>query len=158
MNTLPQARQIIRIPKRSIRWRQIGGCVVFRYPESMIAQIGAEKRFGVSFRGITSYGQTPRQAIAHWHQARQGRDGSEQKRFSRDLAVNEYGFDEACIGEFCRANDLLIEGSYTRQELRASVIQRRAMNNDLYRAGLTKIGIYLGGTRQSHRQKIAGPG
>jgi len=136
----------VRIPRRSKPWRQIGQCVIFQYPESMIGQIGAHKRFGVSFQKIISYGATPQDAIQNWHQEKARRQANEQKIFTRQVAMTEYSFEEACIGRFCADNGLIPDSSYSRQELRAQIIRKRAMNVEVYRNQLARIGIHLGST------------
>ena len=54
------------------------------------------------------------------------------------------GFCETGMKSFCEDNDLDLEGSYTRAELRNIILQKRKLNCDKYAPEIRKLGIILG--------------
>ena len=53
------------------------------------------------------------------------------------------GFCQSGVRAFCEHNDLDMDGSYTRQELRNVVLQRRESNYRRYGNDLKKLGIII---------------
>lgn len=56
----------------------------------------------------------------------------------------ELGFCETGMRSFAEDNGIDYNGTYTRQELRNIVIEKRELNNRRYRRELAKVGIHLG--------------
>ncbi|GAA4418801.1 hypothetical protein GCM10023187_52560 [Nibrella viscosa] len=117
--------------------RRIGDVMIYR------RMLGEEPwDYCVQYRNIVQHGLTPQAAIANWRADELKRKQSDEVTINQQFA-RQRGISVEEYAHFCADNNLNLEDSYTRKELRAYVVKNRKMNCMQYQSTLRQLGIPL---------------